>query len=648
MIKNGLEIGDKDYTRRKNTIKTVRTIIQIFILIAIVIVIALAMFTWRKYVPYQEQGKNVAIGRDNGFVALSYFGVARTGTSTMISEDRLREHLKAMRKNGYVTITQQDIEDYYNKGKKLPEKSLFLAFEDGRRDTAIFSQKIMEELNYKGTAMTYPEKFELDDTKFLKPDELKSLGENTFWEMGTNGYRLSFINCYDRYDNFLGELSPLKYSHIAPYIGRKYNHYLMDYIRDKHEYPVESYDMMQDRISYDYEKLRDVYTKDLGFVPGAHVLMHSNTGRFGNNKDVSAVNERWITELFKMNFNREGFSVNDRHSNIYDLTRMQPQSYWYTNHLLMRVYYDQKVRLEFQRGRLEDARQWNIVCGEPEFKDEKIILTTLPEQNSLIKLKNMKPTKNIHAAVRMTGNKVGSQTLYLRVKDNVKDAIALTLSGNYLFVSEKGQEMAKIDLQKLDGVKPVSVDEDRKAAEVTTLENFARYASTPTQAEAYAQRARQRNEMAAKSVAEGAKEYVPEISINEQGNRLIEAFLKDNILQIKVDGKLINTSWMLSNQDAGVVALEASWKHTGWSQRNLTDDVYDGVFEKFMVYAYDGTMRDNTLVNFELAGQKFHFANPLAKGEPVIFSGCLEGWDGFVYDLKDNWEKLLGLFITAF
>ena len=51
------------------------------------------------------------------------------------------------------------------------EKALYLMFEDGRRDTAIFSSPIIEELNYHATMFTYPEKFDRGDTKFLLPDD---------------------------------------------------------------------------------------------------------------------------------------------------------------------------------------------------------------------------------------------------------------------------------------------------------------------------------------------------------------------------------------------------------------------------------------------------------------------------------------------
>lgn len=99
-------------------------------------------------------------------------------------------------------------------------------FEDGRRDTAIFSQRILEDLNHKATMLTYPETFDNRDTKFLLPPELKDLEATSFWEMGTNGYRLAFINVFDRYNNYIGELDPLEYVRMQPFLGRRYNHYL--------------------------------------------------------------------------------------------------------------------------------------------------------------------------------------------------------------------------------------------------------------------------------------------------------------------------------------------------------------------------------------------------------------------------------------
>lgn len=76
-----------------------------------------------------------------------------------------------------------------------------------------------------------------------------------------------------RYNNYVGELDPLQYAGVAPYLGRKYNHYLMDYIRDEYGIPKESHDRMKARISYD-TVLRDVYSQSVGYIP-ANVYTHA-------------------------------------------------------------------------------------------------------------------------------------------------------------------------------------------------------------------------------------------------------------------------------------------------------------------------------------------------------------------------------------
>ena len=92
------------------------------------------------------------------------------------------------------------------------------------------------------------------------------------------------------------------------------------------------------------------YKEGIGYIPQLHVLMHANTGAFGNNQKVSDLNEQYIKLMFAMNFNREGFSFNNKVSTLYDLTRMQGQGYWYPNHLLMRIQDDSKVSVTFVIG----------------------------------------------------------------------------------------------------------------------------------------------------------------------------------------------------------------------------------------------------------------------------------------------------------
>ena len=616
--------ADKEYTAKKNSKKKRRVILQLGILAVVAAIFYFALFTAGKYKPYEPSAINMA--QDKGFIALSYFGVDRVGLQPLISEERLGEHLAALRQQGYVTITQKDIIDFYANGKPLPARALFLMFEDGRRDTAIFSTAQIEKYNYKATMATYPENFAKRDTKFLKPRELKGLVDTSFWELGTNGYRLSFINVFDRYDNYLGELTPLEYAMISPYLGRRYNHYLMDYIRDEYGVPKESYEMMKGRIDYDYLKLRDDYREGIGSVPQLYVLMHANTGSFGNNDRVSALNEKWIKELFSMNFNREGYALNDRKSSIYDLTRMQPQAYWYPNHLLMRIKYDINEDIVFNHGDETHYALWHEQEGAAEFQPEKIILTSLPEKRGLMQLKNSEEYKNLALSVLLTGNKLGSQKIYLRADQKLNRFISVSVTNNVLYVSENNgsgaKELLALDLDRFDGKERLSVAEDKQKAEVRELEAFAKYADSTEMAKRYFDQSKEKQSEAAATIDQGAKEYNPTISVHERGKRLVNIELNGSNIQVLIDGREA-FSGTVENSGAGSVALESAWGGYGWSQRNLADDVYDGVFENLVI-------KD---IPAEGAGT-------------ILYSDQLSGFEAFKYQVKKTWDYVINWFIV--
>lgn len=529
---------------RKDKVKILRSIGEGIILISLLIIILKSLLSFSVYEPYEaEEFSNTG---DTGFIAVSYFGVDRNGDDTLISTDRLNEHLKALKDNGYVTITQQDILDYYENGKKLPEKSLFLIFEDGRTDTAIFSQKITEEYNYKSTMLTYADKFEKEDPKFLKPNDIKYLEKSTFWEVGTNGYRLEYINVFDKNHNFLGRMNSVEFSKEAPDIRRDYNHYLMDYIRDEDNVPIESYDEMKERIDYDYQTSAKIYEERLGKNPDLYILMHSNTGQFGTNNKASRINEKWIKELYKMNFNREGYSFNTKESSIYDLTRIQPQSYWPVNHLLMRIAYDtgKQNETKFVTGDESKAAFYKEVCGKAEYEDNLITLTSIPQGKGMLKLLNSDNFKDFKLNVELKGNVLGSQSVCLRTNEDQSSSVNLQLVNNVINIVQKvdGSE-ENLFTKKLDSNKD-------------------------------------------------------EFDIRDEGDRNIKLEIKDDIINLYVDYELVAEDIKMSDSlnKAGAVYLESSWDEYGYSQRNIADDVYDGVFKNIKITDMD----DNELFSNEL------------------------------------------------
>lgn len=618
-------LGDERFTARKNRFKKVRTVFQLLVIVGVLVLLFTVFFSLKEYQPYEAEAPTAG-GPDTGFVAISYFGVDRQGdTSTRIGQAQLREHLQALKDQGYVTITQQDIEDYYKQGKPLPKRSLYLMFEDGRRDTGVLSQSILEDLNYKATVMTYPEKFGNKDPKFLLPKDLKEMEESTFWEMGSNGYRLEYINVYDRYHNYLGELDPLRFACVGSYLERDYNHYLMDYIRDKNGISKESRNHMEKRISYDYEKLRDIYEDEIGYIPPVYVLMHANTGKYGNNPSVSDVNEKWIHELFKICFNREGYSFNQRNSSIYDLTRMQPQPYWPVNHLLMRLKHDINQPIEFVKGTESRQRDWNLIDGAAEIREESYILTTLPEGRALSRVNASGDLRNMRLAVNLKGNAFGEQQIFLRADEKMTSYICVKTVNDRLVITElaggKSKELYREKIPVILGEKIPSDEEMKKEAEVIENETFARYASSIEEAEKYRANAEKRKEDKAVSVKEGAKPYEGTKSFHKRASHHLEINLKADTISVMLDNHEAGEV-KVAVGNAGSVYVGGSWKGEAWSQRNLADDVYDAVFDKLTIWTNN---KDD---------------------ETVLFTTEYRGTEKLKKQAWDIWDGIINWFLT--
>lgn len=562
----------------KNSRKKIRTALQIILLGILAFGVLQLVSDMGRYTPVADKPLSF-----DGFIAISYFGVERYDSEarTLIHQERLREHLAALQALGYTTVTQQQIEDYYTKGSPLPEKSLFLMFEDGRRDTAVFAHDILKKHNYIATAMTYGDRFEKQDSKFLSGRDIEALMETTYWELGTNGYRLEYINVYDRYRNFFGNLDSNEFVAVSPYLDRDYNHYLMDFIRDEDRLSTETLEEMSQRIGADYESMNYIYNNTIGFLPRLYALMHSNTERFGSDPYVSDVNEQYIRDMFTFNFNREGFCQNTAESSMYDLTRMQPQAHWYSNHLVMRVADDTGETAVFVVGDEEEAAKWELQLGAAEFRDDTIVLTSETEDYGRMLLPQALQ-QNLEVSVQLDGNVAGKQGIGLCADKSAKNSILVSVENGVLYVQQIRNGIAhnlySLDLFEFDGGSAQSIEENEK-------EGVLAYGNAVLKYDKNYDKLRQANrvldeweETEVATLQDGGESYIPVIDLLDRGSRKLKVTLKGDYMTIEVDGRVAIRNLKVAGGQ-GYVYLESSpLLAEKYNQRNLTDDVYDGVF----------------------------------------------------------------------
>lgn len=589
--------------RRKNIFKIVRTILEIgLVLAAIGWIVFKLTFDKRTeykvisdpaYITASDMGltPDAAAGASwlqpgqERFVCISYNGVSESEAleSKLVSRKEFEAQLDALKASGYVTIRQQDILDAYREGKPLPEKSMLLLFEDGIYSTANICQRAMERNNYIGTICSYAQNLGDSEGRYVTTGNIRELLDSSYWELGSNGYRLSYINVFDRYDNYFGQLNLDEFLAVDEYLKRDYNHYLMDFIRSEDRLRMETVEEMEARIAYDYNQMHEIYTTELGFVPSAYVLMHANTDMFGNDPLVSDKNAQMIAQVFGMNFNRQGSCLNTTGSSVYDLTRLQSRPYFTTNHLMMRVWDDTGDNVAFLVGDVEEAENWIIDEGVAEFAEgSKIYLTSMPHGVGRMTLRS-EPLSDVDMTVTLQGNVIGRQSILLRSDREGKAGIEVALVDNNLLVRKPGETeeaLFRLDLSVFDETPEVSKAQnelDGKIALQKAIQEFDKDEHRVLDAQAELAKL---SAQTAPGITDEDSIYVPTLDINMRDRRDLRIRLLGSRLSVWLNETLVVDNLVVDAGKAGAVVLEAevSDDNDRFSQANLADDVYDAAF----------------------------------------------------------------------
>ena len=600
---------DEARIHRKNAFKAVRTVLEVLIIFAVVFAAVHALHRHRVETKtyagrLQEQtlisdeeilAGQESVGHASGphFIAISYNGL----TDSMSPDGKIvrvgvyEEQMQALKASGYQTITQQDIVNYYRDGTALPEKAMLLIFEDGILYTTELAQPAMIANNYIATACTFAENLSDTDKHYITADGIKKLNETTFWETGSNGYRVSYINVFDRYENYFGNLNTSEFLAVHSYLKRDYNHYLMDFLRDENRLRSESESAMEERVAWDYEKMEELYQENIGYVPSFYLLMNSNTGAFGDDPLVSRKNAEMIESVFKMNFNRQGSCLNTRDSSIYDLSRLQVRQYFSTNHLMMRIWDDTGHHVMFCLGDEAKAEDWTRTEGVTEFADDRIIVTSLPYGQGELLLNRELP-RDLELTVRLQGNMVGQQAVVMRADENGEGGVTVRLHNNVLYIEDADEAMPllKTDLFELDGGPFVSEPEEELNGLIALQNAIIEYDEDETRILEAEKELQALNSIRASGLADGAAPYIPQLDIDDEDNRELRIRLENNMISCWVDGVQVADKLSISAKGGNRLFLQAAVTRDDerFSQTNLSDDVYDGIFTQLCISDLNG------------------------------------------------------------
>ena len=128
----------------------------------------------------------------------------------------------------------------------------------------------------------------------------------------------------------------------------------------------------------------------------------------------------------------------------------------------------------------QESENWLLKSGAVEYKTGRIILTSLPQGEGVVTLKNA-DAEDVQVSVDLQGNKIGTQTIYLRANEERSRCIMVSLQNDHLVVSEKDggsrSDLFELDLHDLvpaeDRGSVEEDDRDALTAEYTMRGRFA-------------------------------------------------------------------------------------------------------------------------------------------------------------------------------
>ncbi|KHK03697.1 hypothetical protein [Desulfovibrio sp. TomC] len=376
----------------------------------------------------------------DGFVALGYGGITiDENVHSLVSKSRLREHLTALAKAGYKTITTSDLVDFYEKNKPLPEKALYLMFEGGRKDSVLFSQPVLTGVGFNAALYLYGDRLTGWQRFFVRRSELRKIADNPFWDVGSMGYHSELIN-------------------QTPSGG--YAYYLTERLAGAAGASEETQEAYDARVAADFTLARQSIEDLAGKAPLGYLFMPANTLGVSLPAAEARPNEAALAKNFPVAFTRVGETYNPRDANPRGLTRMQVAPDWTADRLLLEIESRQPKSRYMDFSQSVRQGLWQVTLGDMAVMGQSLTMTAPVGKDGFARLRGSEGFENFLCEVKTTPPDGGASTIYLRYRD-AGSFVRIRTTAERVMVQEKNGPSLNTIFQyvlPLDHTGPVAFD----------------------------------------------------------------------------------------------------------------------------------------------------------------------------------------------
>lgn len=121
------------------------------------------------------QGKTLVVPKS--LTVLTYHAMGDDKTNTLyVSKEKFKEQMDYLKNNGYFTLNYKEFEDYIVNNKPIPEKSIFITFDDGYDNNYSVAYPILKE-NSQNVTLAMITNY-LDKPGYMSKEQVSELSKN--------------------------------------------------------------------------------------------------------------------------------------------------------------------------------------------------------------------------------------------------------------------------------------------------------------------------------------------------------------------------------------------------------------------------------------------------------------------------------------
>lgn len=369
-----------------------------------------------------------------GFAAISFGGLSREDDGKrLVTRERFARHLEALSEAGFTAIGVDEIEDFYYRGASLPSKALFIMFEGGRKDSAIFGQEALWKTGMRATMFVQTSLNSRWQRTYLNRPQIATLGKSAFWDVGCSGHELHLDDA-------------------DPDSGAPPPYFMVDYRRDGDGRPVEDLAEYAKRVDADLSRSADIVRTLADKEPAAFLFQPSNTLGNSMEPELSEACGAIIEKRFPLAFTREGPAFNSRAISPHSLTRMRVDPDATPEELVRGIGAWMPSDRDYVYNPADAGTRWQVETGRAEYGRDSLSLASGADRSGFAWLRGSDTWRNLtlDAGLRRLGGV--EQSIYLRFLSR-ESFLRVTLTDDMLRVMERvpGRGLSLLLEERIDG-----------------------------------------------------------------------------------------------------------------------------------------------------------------------------------------------------